>query len=107
MTANGTGETAMALVRHVVRGEKIPLRPAIIMMPPPPPMIELPGVFTASASTISRYRSPNVVARVNWFARNASAPGNTWLRDTRIIAYIAQQANINYRLQEVAIPLGT
>lgn len=52
ITANGTGETATAMVKNVAKGEKMPLNPAIIMIPPPPPMKELPGVFTASATAM-------------------------------------------------------
>jgi DNA-binding transcriptional LysR family regulator len=44
--------------------------------------------------------------RFAWSARNASDPGNTWLRDTVVTAYAAHQADINRQLDDVAIPLG-
>ncbi|WP_072776987.1 LysR family transcriptional regulator [Marivita hallyeonensis] len=43
--------------------------------------------------------------RFAWSARNASDPGNNWLRDTVIAAYEDHQADINHKLGAVMIPL--
>lgn len=44
--------------------------------------------------------------RFAWSARNASDPGNIWLRDTVISAYEDHQAEINRKFGDVVIPLG-
>jgi DNA-binding transcriptional LysR family regulator len=43
--------------------------------------------------------------RMAWSARNASDPGNTWLRETVIATYAEQQADINRKLSDAVIPL--
>ncbi|MCC1492628.1 LysR family transcriptional regulator [Cognatishimia sp. F0-27] len=43
--------------------------------------------------------------RFAWSARNASDPGNIWLRETIFAGYEQHQADINRRLAEVMIPL--
>lgn len=42
--------------------------------------------------------------RFAWSVRNASDPGNTWLRNMVITAYSAHQADINRQLHDAAIP---
>jgi DNA-binding transcriptional LysR family regulator len=43
--------------------------------------------------------------RFAWSTRNATDPGNTWLRETVVAAYESHQAEINRKLGEVMIPL--
>jgi DNA-binding transcriptional LysR family regulator len=45
--------------------------------------------------------------RFAWSSRNASDPGNAWLRDRMIAAYEEYQTEINRRMSATAIPLGS